>query len=220
MLTRLPSADREIHLDLRELTQLDYPVSSKQIEALIKGLKFESILQYVQIPRYPFKLKTDSCGPTEDNPYDLNGAGRTDFGPIFGALKTRGVKKIIRLIVDDDEMTPHTDDFMETFVRGFNIEEWNWAKIDIGSEVLKAVASDARKVTLYSSGNSAVLHGWSAPGGLDALKKVQIPSNRAGCKLLLTRVGAYSSKKYMSLYVGDLKARGLRGYTPKTSSSD
>jgi len=74
--------------------------------------------------------------------------------------------------VDDDEDTPHSDEVIESLKR-FGIEDWDWKKVDLCSEVLLKAAPNAEKITLYCSGNNAILRSWSAEDGLKKLEKVR-----------------------------------------------
>ena len=71
--------------------------------------------------------------------------------------------------MEDDDETPHSDEAIEE-LSVFNIEEWDWRKIDLCSEVIYKAAKKAEKVFLYSSGNNAVLRSWS---GIDGLKRLE-----------------------------------------------
>jgi hypothetical protein len=150
------------------------------LEVLVTSLKFENILQYVQIPRYPFRGTATT--PSDDARTNRDGVGRRDFELIFDLLYNKKVKKIIKLIVDDDEDIPHSDEIIEKLSR-FEIEEWDWRKMDICSEVIRTAAPDVQQVFLYSSGNNSVLRGWSCSDGLNQLKKVSIasPMNKKSC---------------------------------------
>jgi predicted metal-dependent peptidase len=111
--------ESQIHLDLVELEHRNCAASVNDLEGLVQSLKFENILQYVQIPRNLFSSTTKVASSIEDTEHQ-DGIGRTDFKLIFELLKKKGVSKIIKLIVDDDEDTPHSDDVIET-LRCFNI---------------------------------------------------------------------------------------------------
>ena len=129
-------------------------------------MKFENILQYVRIPRY--KLSAHSGPVRGEGRSDKQRAGKRDFQLIFDLLWKKGVRTIIKVIVEDDDETPHSDEVIEELAV-FNIEEWDWRKIDLCSEVIYKAAENAEKVFLYSSGNNAVLRSWS---GIDGLKRL------------------------------------------------
>lgn len=99
-------------------------------------------------------------------------AGLKDAGIIFDWLSESKVSRIFKVIVVDDGPLPHSNQVIEDSLRGFKIETWDWKKVDISSDTVLAAASGARIVNLYSSGNSAVLKGWSCTDGLVKLKSV------------------------------------------------
>jgi hypothetical protein len=99
-------------------------------------------------------------------------AGLKDAGIIFNWLSESKVSRIFKVIIVDDGPFPHSNQVIEDSLRGFKIETWDWKKVDISSDTVVAAASGARTVNLYSSGNSAVLKGWSCSDGLVKLKSV------------------------------------------------
>ncbi|KAI9771958.1 MAG: hypothetical protein M1839_002591 [Geoglossum umbratile] len=159
--------EREIHFDLLELANLNLAVSAQDLTDLITSLKFENILQYVRIPRY--KLSAHSSPARGDSRSDQQRGGRRDFQLIFDLLWKKGVRTIIKVIVEDDDETPHSDEVIEKLAI-FNIEEWDWRKVDLCSEVIYKAAGNVEKAFLYSSGNNAVLRSWS---GIDGLKRLE-----------------------------------------------
>jgi hypothetical protein len=157
--------EREIHFDLMELLDVKLDISEKGLEDLIDLLNFENILKYIQIPRY--KLSTSSKENDDKPNWERSGCLK-----IFNHLRSKkGVKKIIRVTVDDDDMTtPHCDEALET-LGDLDIEEWDWRRFDLCSDVISKAAPRVQTVFLYSNGNNAVLRGWSADDGLkDTLK--------------------------------------------------
>jgi hypothetical protein len=54
-----------------------------------------------------------------------------------------------------------------------SVEDWDWRKADLCTEVIYTVAPMARIVHLYWSGNNATLRGWSEPEGLAKLEKLE-----------------------------------------------
>ena len=165
--------ERSIHLDLVEVESRDYPVSERALRQLFERLKFENILQYVQIPWYPFSTKAKVRASTFVQENEEDGAGRKDFRLIFKLLREHNVQKIIKLIVNDDDETPHSDEILEE-LRDFEIEVLDWKKVDLCSYVIKNGAPGVRKLFLYSSGSNAVLRSWSGSDGLKELEQVSI----------------------------------------------
>lgn len=152
-----------------------YPVSKDSLENFLKSLEFEDILQYVHIPRHPFSSKPNGAilddKTTADAEMATLGVGRQDFKFIFDLLQKKGIQKIVKVIVEDDEIYPHRDDIIEE-LQHFQVEYLDWDKVDISSVVLRKAIPLARKVHLWSSGNHSVLRDWSSFDGLNRLPLV------------------------------------------------
>lgn len=168
--------EREIHFDLMELANVNHVVSESALQDLIKSLNFESILKYVQIPSYKLSIEPKGTNRSNQKRKEQQLVGKGDFQLIFSMLKQKGVKKIISISVDDVDSNPHSDEAIES-LRSFNVEEWDWRRVDLCSSVIHTAAENARKIFLYSSGNNAVLRSWSAADGLNRFKKVRKSSS-------------------------------------------
>lgn len=102
---------------------------------------------------------------------DLERSGRSDVNFIFQWLWKNRVRRIFKVIVIDDGEIPHSEEAIAEALKLFRIEIWDWKKTDICSETIVSAAQDHVKIVyLYSSGNNAVLRGWSCPTGLVKLK--------------------------------------------------
>lgn len=93
---------------------------------------------------------------------------------IFDRLREKGVKTILRLIVDDSASPAHSDEAIEAALKDINVEIWDWQKTDLCTEVIYKTAPKAREVNLYWGGNNAVLRGWSEEGGLKKLRELKL----------------------------------------------
>jgi hypothetical protein len=93
---------------------------------------------------------------------------------IFKWLKRRHVKGVLEVTVVDHGEASHSDEAIEDCVDLLDIRIWNWYKVDLSCDVIIKKAPRVRKVNLYSSGNNAVLMGWSSPEGLAQLKEVSV----------------------------------------------
>lgn len=69
------------------------------------------------------------------------------------------------MVVDDGDL-PHADTAIVEALYGFKVEEWDWKRVDICSDVISESSLAIREVSLYSSGNNAVLMGWASEEGL------------------------------------------------------
>lgn len=132
-------------------------------------LKFEEILQYVVVPN--LSVVTSQPNSTDKLP---DCKGRKDYWRIFNWLRLQKVKRVLRVIVQDHHPIPHSDEMIERALDGFGVENWDWNKLDICPKTIRKAAPTIRDLTLYSSGNNAVLRSWSGLGGLAELKDVSV----------------------------------------------
>jgi hypothetical protein len=164
----LVTIDTTIFLDLS-----GYQTMTKgDLKKIISILKFEDILQFVDIPKI---IAEDSnvanIKKSRGRTSRPDGGGRTDLEEVFGFLK--GVHTIIKVTVNDLEPPTHTDEAIETALKNKGVEIWDWRKVDLCSEVIRKVAGDVREVHLYWGGKNVVLRGWSEEEGLPQLRKLE-----------------------------------------------
>ena len=93
---------------------------------------------------------------------------------IFDALSQKNVEKILKVTVEDSTVCPCTDEVIEECLQKFDVRYLDWRKPDLCSDVLVRAAPNIVELTLYSSGNNAVLRGWASAGGLCSLNLVCI----------------------------------------------
>ncbi len=85
---------------------------------------------------------------------------------MFDWLRKNRVEKIVKIMVIDDGDPSHSDASIEEALRGFEVEIWDWKRVDINTDVIHRCNKHVREVSLYSSGNNAVLMGWASLEGL------------------------------------------------------
>ena len=149
---------------------------------------------------------------------------------VFNWLKKHRVKSVIKVSVVDDVEPSHSDEAIELClgptrsadgmkkIEGLDVRIWNWFKMDLCVDVIVASAPNVRDVTLYSSGNNAVLVGWSSSAGLPRLKGVSTTrcpfSSVTNSRSLLVLLCQYDTKcsfqlKRVHIYVREVR----RGFT-------
>lgn len=163
-----------MEFDLSEHHHTGYSLSEESRNNL-SYLKFENILRYVDFPKGVVGQAPDAPAKTKKSqmkPPAPDGIGRKDLKEVFEWLKDSGVEKIIRVRVQDTQDPPHSEDTIESALKSFQVEVWDWVRIDICSDTIFKAAPDLIKVYLYSSGNNAVLKSWSDVDGLRKLEKV------------------------------------------------
>lgn len=118
--------------------------------------------------------------------------GRQDMEFFFGWLYNKGVRRILKVEVDDSGKIPHSDEAIQRSLERFVIEHLNWKKIDLDPRVICQIGSkaddgnsnasndrvsptinDLRNLTLKWSGNNAVLRSWSELEGLPQLPNLE-----------------------------------------------
>lgn len=104
--------------------------------------------------------------------HSSKGQGLRHMCAIFDWLTTCHVKEVLEVTVIDHVEPSHSDEAIEYCVDGLGVQTWNWYKVDLSTKVITEKAPEVRDVTLYSSGNNAVLLGWASPEGLAQLKQV------------------------------------------------
>lgn len=137
------------------------------LDNLATHLQFESVLKYVALPKLVVNSHRED---TKDK--RTKGRGLRELTRIFDWLRQNHVNKVIKVIVVDDGDISHSDSAIRDAVSGLDIQYWDWKKTDICSDVILQVAADVKEVALYSSGNNAVLRGWSSPDGFLKFQKV------------------------------------------------
>ena len=88
------------------------------------------------------------------------------------------MKKILKVMIVDDGEPSHADASIEAALKGFDVEVWDWKRLDLSTEVIYNSTQVVREISLYSTGNNAVLMGWMSSEGLlnsGKFPKVGIP---------------------------------------------
>ncbi|PHH90671.1 hypothetical protein CDD83_2965 [Cordyceps sp. RAO-2017] len=91
---------------------------------------------------------------------------------VFQELRDQNVERILKVIIRDNSHKPCTDEIIESCLSGFDVRYLDWNKPDLCPDVVLAAAPNVVELTLYSSGNTAVLPAWAASNGLCNLNLV------------------------------------------------
>ncbi|KAL7824067.1 hypothetical protein V8C26DRAFT_384764 [Trichoderma gracile] len=170
---RNTTSDYELYFDLSGHGN----ITQTGLENLLSKLRFEDILQYVAIPRLNVEVNMNTANSKRSRgsgrSQKQDGEGRRDLCYIFDRLRKKGVKIILKVIIDDSMTPAHSDEAIEDALKFMDVEIWDWKRTDLCSEVICRVAAKAREVNLYWSGNNAVLRGWSEEGGLKKLGELR-----------------------------------------------
>ncbi|KAI0466816.1 peptidase S8/S53 domain-containing protein [Xylaria cf. heliscus] len=167
--------ERHIDFNLAELT--GDSISRDYLDNLAGHIHFETILRYVALPnlvvrpskratstirmRPGFRAASEHSSPNIDNSEDEP----TDLRAIFSWLRENGVREIVRVTVIDYGDTIHSDSAIKVALKNFEVEFWNWKKVDLCSQVIEECSHIVKEVSLYWSGNYAVMMGWASSEG-------------------------------------------------------
>jgi hypothetical protein len=132
-------------------------------------MKFDEVLQYVSFPA----VKVIRTG-RQALRIPGSGQGRRDMEFFFEWLYMKGVRHIIDIHVEDLEMPAHSDESILSSLEKFIVDRLDWQRFDLDPLSLinlgsKVYSNQLREVTLYWSGNNAVLRAWSELEGLPSL---------------------------------------------------
>ncbi|KAK3690256.1 peptidase S8/S53 domain-containing protein [Podospora appendiculata] len=184
------TSDVELYFDLSGRTSM----KETGLISLLSRLKFEDILQYVAIPNIRIEPRHGGANSKRDlRKRDIASAseGCQDLVQVFDSLRKKGLKTVLKVVVDDSFPHPHSDEAIENALRGMDVEVWDWKRIDLSSKVIyNAAPRVVREVHLYWSGNNAVIRGWGDEGGLKKLKEL-----KKFRTLLVTAEHTYKQKK-------------------------
>jgi len=88
---------------------------------------------------------------------------------------TKEVRRIVKLVVIDDEDFPCTDETIEKCLSGFDIRYLDWNKDDICVQSIKDNVKNLRELWVSWSGRNSTLFGWSNKDyGLRCLDQVRL----------------------------------------------
>jgi hypothetical protein len=125
----------------------------------------------------------------------------------FNFLRMKGVKRIIRVIVDDTVEPSHSDEAIERAFAGLHVEVCDWRKIDLSILSIFKAAPDVREITLYWSGNVVVLRGWememTKSSGLAHLERLNVNISQVNECLFLLPFSSNSILAHVKLATGE-----------------
>lgn len=134
--------------------------------------QFDEVLQYVEFPAVRLKdgkLPRGESFREHRGLYNAKTIGRKDLLFFFSWLKDKGVKHIIKVIVQDSTDW-HCDEAIERCLSPFCIDVLDWSKPDLDPEMLCKACPDVKELHLRWGANNAILRAWGEPEGLRQLK--------------------------------------------------
>ncbi|KAM0453024.1 hypothetical protein ACHAPV_009266 [Trichoderma viride] len=153
------------------------------------GIKFDEVLMYVRFPSVTVIRTVRKA----QKPRAL---GRQDMEFFFDWLYNKGVRRILKVEVEEGDKIQHSDESIQNALDKITVEHLDWQKTDLEPRVICRISSKTeaptasegdlntctrvewknklREVTLKWSGNNAVLRAWSEPEGLPQLQKLKV----------------------------------------------
>ncbi|KAF5533704.1 hypothetical protein FMEXI_11675 [Fusarium mexicanum] len=147
-------------------------------------INFDQVLRYVSFRRIELQKP----------PVD-------DLTVFFSWLKGKGVKHILKVMVDDLKDPSHSDKALEDCLRPFEVEILDWTKVDLCPETILTACRNVRQLYLRWSGNRAILRAWSEPEGLAKLENLE------AVHLVYSEDQALESADRITMYANDFEER-------------
>ncbi|UKZ48603.1 hypothetical protein TrVGV298_002829 [Trichoderma virens] len=88
-------------------------------------------------------------------------------------LRSKQVKQILKITMDDDPDRPHSDESIENSLKDFDVKMLDWRKVDLCPELIQRACKNVMSAHLRWSGNNIALRAWSEPQGLPKLETPQ-----------------------------------------------
>lgn len=149
----LMDTDKELWFNFGQPRQ----ISEEEFLKLFDHLKFDAVLHSVAFPRLTLIRGTT-------NSLNEHNQGREDLVMFFKWLKSKGVKHIITVKVNDRDWPSHSDEAIESSLAPFKIEVLDWNKEDMCPVTIGKLGTTLREIDLYWSGKNSVLRAWSEKG--------------------------------------------------------
>lgn len=171
--------DKELWFDLGHERMAK--ITLKELERRFDHLDFDEALHYVAIPQ----LEPNTASDSVDERYQ----GREDIVLIFKWLEKKGVKRIVRVEIDDMAAPGHSDEAIEKALGQFQVEVLDWRRRDLCPFMIYRIGGNLREIYLQWSGRNTVLRSWSDREGLaltPSLEKIVINQAEVSWPLALS----------------------------------
>ena len=143
-----------------------------------ESIMLESILAHVELGLVT-KKQSAQAATGESKKDQLRSEREERKNRVVGLFnwlrKKKKVKRIVKLIVEDDPDLPCQDETIKKCLQGFEVRNLDWNKDDIDISTLRECAPNVRELWLLWSGRGSTLLGWAnKDGGLTTLKHVSL----------------------------------------------
>ncbi|TDZ23427.1 hypothetical protein Cob_v003708 [Colletotrichum orbiculare MAFF 240422] len=184
-------------------TWFDYQGAAKEVDeqafqSTFENVTFESVLKYVAFP--PVRIRKTKSRNSSRRPVVRR--GRSDMEFFFNWLREKkGVKRILKVIVEDSVDEPHSDEAIEKALNGFGVLSLDWSKPDLDPEALYKASPGLTDVVLHWTGNNAILRAWGEPKGLRRLLQLR------KIEILVDQTKTLESRERLNTNLRDLGTR-------------
>lgn len=83
----------------------------------------------------------------------------------------KGVKKVLKLRVQDSRHCPHSEETIEEAIKNLDVEELDWKRLGLSIRTVQDATSKAHTLHLYSDGSWTPVYHWMGKEGIDLLKE-------------------------------------------------
>jgi hypothetical protein len=148
-------------------------ISFEDFKASYHGFHFDDALLYIDFRRV--ELDAPKWRSRSNDAGSEAGVGRKDMESFFKWLQEKGVRNIIKVIVEDRFGVAHSDVSIEKALQNFDIEILDWRKIDLCPRTIREGCKNSvlQEIHLWWSGNNGMLRSWSEPDGLVKLTRLK-----------------------------------------------
>jgi hypothetical protein len=116
--------DVQIFFDYDKLpSQIKKDITEKAFHAT----KFDEVLKFVH---FPYVTVIRPQGPKSKNERLSGGFGRRDMEFFFNFLYNKGVRHILKVIVQESGQSVHSDEAIKTSLDRITVEHLDWRKLD------------------------------------------------------------------------------------------
>lgn len=157
-------------------------------ETAFKGTKFDEVLSSVHFPNVTVIWRKRANSKEKRV---IGGPSRQDMKFFFEFLYKRGVRYILKVVVEEGGQSAHSDESVKDALSQITVEHLDWQKIDMDPELICDISNQAedmldgprvdinprnqiRQLDLQWSGNNATLRAWSEIEGLPLLPHLEI----------------------------------------------
>ena len=166
-----------LFLDLSVFSKINIPFKEYVNDLQDHNVEFNTYLKLVRLPELAC-VGRESCVDLKDGL-----RCRPEAVKVFDYLWEKGVRNILKVVVPDCPVHPHTNQAIRNLLQKFSIKRLEWRKKDLSVQTLMTAAPKLEKIRLFASGNQDVLDHWASPEGLSRLRQVY----RSLLRMLVTK---------------------------------